>query len=251
MDDRRVGRGLKTIRLRLGRTQDEVGIASGTSRFIVGRIERGRLERVPVGTVRAVAAALDADLGLVLRWRGGELGRVVNARHAAMHEALAGRFASLPGWTYEPEVSFSEWGERGVIDGLAWHAATRSLLMIELKTELVDVNDLMATMDRRLRLAPEIVRDRGWTPRAVSGWVVIADGRTNRRAVARHATTLRAKLPDDGHAVRRWLRAPSGSVRALGFLSIEHHAHGGASVAGTRRVRHARPAALDHPSHAR
>lgn len=35
-----------------------------------------------------------------------------------------------------PEVSFSIYGQRGVIDILAWHAATRSLLVIELKTEM-------------------------------------------------------------------------------------------------------------------
>src|SRR6185295_151147 len=140
-------------------------------------------------------------------------------------EVIAARFARLPGWTYEPEVSFSLWGERGVVDGLAWHAATRSLLVIELKTELVDVNDLMATTDRRLRLASEIVRDRGWRPGTVSGWVVVAEGRTNRRAVSRHATALRAKLPDNGHALREWLRAPAGSIRALGCLPIEHLAH--------------------------
>jgi hypothetical protein len=195
---------------------------------------------VPLGSLRAVAAALDAEIGVAVRWHGGDLGRLIHARHAAMHEALAVRFTGSKEWVLEPEVSFSVWGERGVIDALAWHATRRSLLVIELKTELVDINDLMATMDRRLRLAAGIAVDRGWNPTTVGCWVALAEGRTNRRALARHRMTLRAKFPSDGHALEAWLRSPSGAIRALAFMPIESRAHGGAVVAGARRVRRAR-----------
>ena len=184
-----------------------------------------------------MASALDVDLDLVVRWRGGDLARLINARHAAMHERLATVFSELGDWVLEPEVSFSIFGERGVIDGLAWHVATRTVLVIELKTEIVDLNELMATMDVRLRLAPEIARKRGWPAQSVGAWVVVADGRTNRRAIARHRLTVRGKFPRDGHAMRSWLRAPIGPIRALGFLPIEQQAHTGAPVAGQRRVR--------------
>ena len=237
VNDRRIGQALKAVRLQLGLTQDELGIAAGVSRFVVGRIERGKLDRVALQTLRSVAAATDVDVDLVVRWRGGELGRVVSARHAAMHEALALQMSTEPGWTCEPEVSFSIYGERGVIDALAWHASSRCLLVIELKSELVDINDLMATMDRRLRLATEIADKRGWRAATVSAWVAIADGRTNRRAFARHRTTLRAKFPEDGHTIRRWLRRPAGPIRALSFMPFEHVALGGGVVAGARRVR--------------
>jgi hypothetical protein len=168
-----------------------------------------------------------------------------------MQEALALQISAQPGWTCEPEVSFSIYGERGVIDALAWHASSRRLLVIELKSELVDINDLMATMDRRLRLATQIAGERGWRAANVSAWVAIAEGRTNRRAYARHRTTLRTKFPDDGHAIGRWLRLPAGSIRALSFMPVEHVALGGAAVAGTRRVRHARFGAKGRPNPAR
>ena len=83
-----------------------------------------------------------------------------------------------------PEVSFSIYGERGVIDILAWHPGRRALLIIELKTDIVDVNDLAGSADRRRRLAPKIVAERGWDPVTVSVWVIVAPGRTNRRRVA-------------------------------------------------------------------
>ena len=55
-------------------------------------------------------------------------------------------------------------GERGVIDVVVWHADSRSLLLIELKTRIVDVSALMATMDVRRRVARRIARDHGWDP---------------------------------------------------------------------------------------
>jgi hypothetical protein len=165
---------------------------------------------------------MDARVDLVIRWQGGDLGRLINARHSAMHEVMARMFSALDGWWADPEVSFSIYGERGVIDVLAWHAATRTLLVIELKTELVDVNDLMGSCDRKRRLAVQIAQQRGWDPSSISTWVLLADSRTNRRALANHATVLRAKFPVDGRGVRRWLGHPTGTINALSFLPSVH-----------------------------
>lgn len=253
MDLRRLGDAIRQIRLERGLTQDEVGHVSGTSRFIVGRIEAGQLGGIGFGKVRAVASALDVRVDLGLRWHGGDLGRLMNARHAAFHEAMAARLSEASGWVFEPEVSFSIQGERGVIDILAWHATTRSLLVIELKTEIVDINDLMTTVDRRRRLASRIAGERGWHPASVSVWVAVADSRTNRRRFARHERALRSKLPDDGHRVRAFLASPGATVAALSFMTIEQVAHRGSPIAGRKRVRHA-PATLaglsdaGHPS---
>jgi hypothetical protein len=138
-----------------------------------------------------------------------------------MHETFAGVIAGARGWVSAPEVSFSIYGERGVIDALAYHEPTGCLLVVELKTLIVDVNDLMATMDRRRRLASRIARDRGWNARSVSGWVIVADSRTNRRRLATHATVLRTAFPADGRRMRGFLRSPSGSVTALSFLPVD------------------------------
>jgi len=157
---------------------------------MIGRIERGDAGSVPLGTLRRVTGALDGRLDTVVRWQGGDLGRLLNARHAAMHEAMALRLRELRGWVFEPEVSFSIYGERGVIDILGWHAETRAILVIELKTEFVDINETMGTLDRKGGLAAVIARDRGWDPVTTSTWLVVADGRTNRRALAAHANVL-------------------------------------------------------------
>jgi hypothetical protein len=150
---------------------------------------------------------------------------------------MARIFAELDGWIAEPEVSFSVYGERGIIDVAAWHQGSRSMLVIELKTELVDISELMGTLDRKRRLSEEVARERRWDPVSTSAWVVVADSRTNRRTLSNHARALRSKLSADGRTIRAWLREPVGSVNALSFLPSDHDGSTRRSLAPVRRVR--------------
>jgi hypothetical protein len=203
---------------------------------LVARIERGALDSIPLAKVRRVAETLGARFDTLVRWQGADLGRLLDARHAAMHEATARFLGGLDGWQFEPEVSFSIYGERGIIDILAWHAGRRMLLVIELKTEIVEVSGLLGTMDQRRRLATQIGARFGWDAASVSTWVVVAEIRTNRRALAAHAAVLRAKMPVDGRGVRAWLRDPVSRIDALGFLPYRQAVALGRPVAPTRRV---------------
>jgi len=215
MEDLRVGAVFRAVRHRRGWRQADVASRAGASRSLVSLVERGHLDRVPLATLRQVGAALDVRIDVVPRWRGADLDRMLTEGHAALHESVTGFFKGLPGWQLVPEVSFSIFGERGIIDGLAWHATTRTVLVIELKTEIVDIQDLMGTMDRRRRLAPQIAAEHGWNAAAVACWVIVADSRTNRRRIETYATVLRAAFPADGRQIRRWLRRPVGTIAAL------------------------------------
>ncbi|CAN5829246.1 hypothetical protein BH23CHL8_BH23CHL8_04950 [soil metagenome] len=237
MDDQRVGAAFRAIRVRRGWRQWDVGARAGVSRAFVSLVERGHLGAVSLATLRRVAAVLDIRLDVVPRWRGGELDRLLNAGHSALHESVVSFLGTVPGWEVVPEVSFSIYGERGVIDILAWHAASRSLLVIELKTAIVDVNDLVGGVDRKRRLARRIAVERGWHATAVSCWVIVARGKTSQRRVEAHRSMLRAAFPLDGRDARRWLRRPLGSVRALSMWS-DATPRNGRPVGGQRvRVR--------------
>jgi hypothetical protein len=185
------------------------------------------LETVSLRSLRAITKRLDMRAEVLLRWRGGELDRLLARKHSAMHDAMARFFASLPEWEIHPEVTYSEWGERGTIDILAWHPRRRILLVIELKTDIVDIQDLIGRLDQKVRLGPAIAKKRGWDPVAVGAWVVIAPGRTNHRRLAAHAAVLRRAFPADGRRIRSWLRKPAGRIAALSFLPSTH--------AGSRR----------------
>jgi transcriptional regulator with XRE-family HTH domain len=237
VDAARLGSALRTIRLRLGLRQVDVARRAGLSQTIVSRVERGMAASVRVSTMLTVAEALEASVDLGLRWRGGELSRVLNAGHAAMHEAAAQLFRGHPAWVLAPEVTFSIYGERGAIDLLAFHPESRTLLVVELKTQLVDVQGLIGAVDRYRRLAPRVAASREWQPVATGALVLMRDTSTNRRAVAAHATVLRASFPYDGRAMSRWLKHPSGPFSGLAFLSDSHLRTVSAKHAGVRRVR--------------
>jgi transcriptional regulator with XRE-family HTH domain len=221
MTDQRLGGAVRFLRIRRRWRQLELAERAGVSQSVVSRIERGHLGSTPLDTVRKVAAPLDLRIDLVPRWRGGDLDRMRGARHSALHESVARRLAQQPGWRFAPEVSFSIFGERGVIDLLAWHEATSAVLVIELKTELVDLNELVGTLDRKARLAPIIVRERGWLahPAPGSSWVIVANSSTARDRLAAHRSMLRAAYPLDGRMMTGWLHRPGRPVAALSFWS--------------------------------
>jgi transcriptional regulator with XRE-family HTH domain len=237
MDDQRIGAALRAIRLRRRLRQSDVAERARVSRQLLSSIERGNLDQVSLLKLRALAQVLGARVDVLIRWRGADLDRLVSGRHAAMQEAAARQFASLAGWDFAQEVSYSIYGERGVIDVLAWHPGRRAILVVELKTVLVDINDLVAQMDRRRRLARTIARERGWDPVASSVWVVVADTRTNRRSLAAHSALLRHAFPTDGRAVRPWLRAPALPIAALSFLPIVAGDGTAQAFRGVSRVR--------------
>jgi len=85
VDDAAVGRALRAIRVARRRSQVQVADKAQVSRQLVGRVESGMIAKVDVGTVRAIAAALDATFDPVVRWHGGDMGRLINSRHSAMH----------------------------------------------------------------------------------------------------------------------------------------------------------------------
>ena len=197
---------------------------------------------MPLRVVRRVAAALEIRVEVLARSRAADLERLVSARHSALAEAVVGWLASLPGWVARPEVSFNVFGDRGVVDILGWHAATRSLLIIELKTAIVDVGELLGTLDRKRRRAMEIAEGLGWRPATVSVWLIVAESTTNRRRIAEHRATFRAALPQDGRTARAWLRRPVGELRALAMWSDRLPGTVRTGLATPRRVRRPGPA---------
>lgn len=235
MDDMRVGSALRTVRIRRRWRQEDVAARAGCSRARVSLLERGHLGATSLETLRAVGTVLDIRIDIVPRWRGGELHRLINARHSAMHESVASFLNTLPGWIFAPEVSFSTYGERGVLDILAYHPAGGEVLVIELKTDIVDVNELVGTLDRKARLATRIAEDRGWEVSSVSRWVVVSRDRTNQRRIEAHRAMLKAAFPSDGHAMRSWLTRSSGGVSALSMWTSA--TPGSASPTRSHRIR--------------
>ena len=243
VDDQRFGTSIRVVRQRRGWRQADLAAKSGVSQTAISRLERGHVGPQSIESIRAVAAALEMRVDLTPRWRAGDLDRLLNSKHSALHESVARWFQqALPAWTLAPEVSFAIYSDRGVVDILGWHPGRRALLVVELKTDLADLNELLGTLDRKRRVAAQVGTGRSWDPVTVSAWLVVAGSRTNRRRVEAHDRMLRGTLPDDGPTIRHWLRDPIGKVAALSFWSNSHDAAIGPAIRPIRRVRRlARP----------
>jgi len=110
-------------------TQSRLASMVGVSRATIGRIERGHVHDVTLRTLARVAVALDARLDVRVLWHGEGLDRLLDAAHADLTDAVL-RILIDSDWEVSTEVSFDLRGERGVIDILAFHRASGSLLVL-------------------------------------------------------------------------------------------------------------------------
>jgi transcriptional regulator with XRE-family HTH domain len=209
MDDRRVGRVVREVRIRRRWRQRDLATAASVSQALISRIELGQLEDVSLKRLRAVGATLDIALSIDAWWRAGELDRLIDRSHAALLEYVVGQLHDQ-GWLTRVEVTFNHFGERGSADIVAWHPSTRTLLIVEVKTRIGDVQATASTFERKVRLLPEVLRrEEGWDAAAVARILVIADTQANRSVVRDHQRTFDSIWPERTSATRRWIRRPT------------------------------------------
>jgi hypothetical protein len=192
----------------------------GVSRETVSRLERGEVDGMTVASLQQVASALGATLVLELRWHGEQLDRLMDSAHAAIQELMVEALRAA-NWTSEVEVSFNWYGDRGRCDAVAFDPSKQTLLIVEAKTRLGDVQDLLGRLDIKVRLGKQIARQVGWPePTRVIPCLVVAEGRTARRIVASHPA-LFARFTHRGRAADRWLTAPDADEQVGGLLIFE------------------------------
>jgi hypothetical protein len=189
-----------------------------------------------VRTLRRICEPLDVDLQVYGRWRGGELDRLLDAGHAALQVGFA-QLLEAAGWLVRAEVTFSRYGERGSIDLLALHRGTGTLLVVEVKTVIADLQGLLRPLDMKVRLAHEVARTLRWNARVVVPCLVIAEDSTARRRVGSHAA-LFGRFDVRGWAAKRWLHNVEGSPSGvLLFLRPSDGTRGAVSRPGQQRIR--------------
>jgi transcriptional regulator with XRE-family HTH domain len=245
MDDQRVGRIVRALRRRRGWRQSDLARAASCSQNAISRIERGHVETASLRLIRRVSAALEANVLLEMRWHGAALERLLDEDHARLAGQVAAELSRL-GWAVQPEVSYSVYGERGSIDLLAWRPTQRTLLVIELKSDLPSAEATLRKLDEKVRLAPAIATERfGWRANGASRLLIIPEGQTLRRRVALHQIFGQA-LPARNVAVKTWLRSPAEHLAGLWFFSVRD---GGVVNSGRRtpqRLRRPKSSGRNH-----
>ncbi len=172
-----------------------------------------------IRSLEQLAASLEAHLVVELRWQGALVDRLVDRRHAALQEAAASRLAAA-GWMTQAEVSFNHYGDRGSCDLVGWHPAARVLLIVEVKSQLGNVQETLHRLDTKGRVGPVIAAQLGWAqPHAVGLALVVASTRSGRAVVGAHRSLFSA-YSLRGWAAQRWLRRPAGAARLLWFQEV-------------------------------
>lgn len=219
VDTIRFGRAIRALRRREALRQADVGQRAGVSDTTISRIERGIVGPVAFARLRRIGEAVGAEIELNVRWRGEELDRLLDEAHAGLVDAAVALLGRA-GWDVRVEATFAVAGERGSIDVLAWHASTRLVLVGEVKSVVPDAQAMIATLDRKARLAPSIAADRGWQCTGVARVLFVGEGRTSRARIERHAAMFEAAFPVRGRAALGWIRepAPASPPSALLFL---------------------------------
>ncbi len=241
MNDLRAGNLARAVRHRLGLTQQEVARRAGVSQTVVSLFERGHCEQMTVRSARRVAAALEIQLPFAPLWRGGDGARLLDSDHAALvNEVVANLRAAK--WDVLVEYTFNHYGERGAVDVIGWHAGERCLLIVEVKSRIVDTQETISTLGRKARIVPGLLaRERRWDAARVGVVLVVGELTANRSIVARNRATFEAAFPARTRDVRRWLARPADPLAALWFLRLSHTATGTQHRGARKRVRHSRP----------
>jgi transcriptional regulator with XRE-family HTH domain len=222
MDAVRFGLSLRALRRRRMWTQRELATRARVSPSAISRIERGGAEQLSVRLLQRVATVLGARIDMRVLWQGENLDRLLDQDHARLVER-AMRWLGEAGWEAIPEVTFQISSERGAIDILAWHPPTLTLLVIEVKSVIPDVQATLSGVDRKARLAPRIALDRGWKSGRVSRVLILPDDRTARRRVAAFSATFDQAFPARTAEIHRWAKGPSGQISGIAFVSDPTH----------------------------
>lgn len=228
------------LRVRLRLTQVALANRAGVSRRAVSMLERGLIRKLRLEVVEAIITALGGRLDARLLWNGPDLDRLLDEGHASLGATLKRRLERW-GWLVRVEVSYSQWGERQRIDLLAFHSGALTLLVIELKTMLVDVQALLGSLDAKARLAPDVCRRFEWDPRRVVPVIVFSEDRTTRNRVHR-VGGLFDRYALRGRTAGTWMRRPTTNPVPTGILLFVGIGDRHRSSSSATRVRSRRPA---------
>src|SRR5262245_59339885 len=242
----RIGRIVRTLRRRRGWRQLDLARRAGVSQQTGSRIERGRIGEVSFVTLERLLRELEAELELNVRWRGGEIDRVVDEGHAHLVATTIQRLEQ-DGWMEVAEVTYQFGRDRGSIDVFGFHHGAKAVLVVEVKPDVTSAEATLRRQDEKVRHAADIARSRfGWDVRSVSRLLVLPDASTARRRVDRYAALFDRVYPLRGLALRKWLREPATSTGGLLFLPVTHRASDRRDFTSRRRIQRVRRHGVEH-----
>jgi transcriptional regulator with XRE-family HTH domain len=177
-----VARTVREVRLALGWSQRELAWRAKVAQSTVCRIERATLPDLTFDTAALLLDVLGVRASLELQAPFiADRARQRDPGHARCVAYVARRLRRL-GWMVLTEVEVVTGSSHGWIDVLAYRERDGLLLVIEVKTDLVDIGMLQRQVSWYERAAWDAARREGWQPRrAISAVLVLATERALER----------------------------------------------------------------------
>lgn len=194
----RLGGSIRAVRVSLGLSQRAFAGRIGRSQVYVSLVERGRIPGLSIRDAEAICRALGATLILGIEAPVLVAGpRQRDAAHARCIAYVVRRL-TRDGWIVRREVLIGSPARPGWIDLVAFHPATRILLVIEVKTELIDLGGLERQLGWYSREATRAAQSFGWSARDVVPVALLLVTDVNDARVRENASGIGQAFP------RRW-----------------------------------------------
>lgn len=215
VDELGLGRSIRAARVRKALRQVDVASDAGVSRRLVSELENGHAGNLRLDELDRIAAVVRLRVVVDLHLARGDLATVGDVAHASLVDAIA-EILQANGW----ETKFEATGGGGSIDLLAFHAGTRMLLVVEVKSRLTDIQRTLRDLGHRTTFARVAAEQYGWEPAGVSRLLVVGETATQRRIVGNHAALFGSAFPVRNVEVRRWLNDPREPISGLLFQAF-------------------------------
>ena len=195
-----LARHLRETRIALDVSQREVASAVGVSRGYVAHLELGAANPT-LDVVDRLAAALGIELELTARRPTvDEPPRQRDAVHAWC-SGYVDRRLRRAGWMTERKVEIVQGRHHGWIDLVAFDPSTATMIVIEVKTQLVDVGAVERQVAWYERSASSVARQRGWRVDNVGTWLLLLATDEVEESIRINRAVLAIAFPSRGPRV--------------------------------------------------
>jgi transcriptional regulator with XRE-family HTH domain len=217
---RAFARDVREARRRLRLTQQQVADRVSVSRGYVAAIERA-YGNPTLDVVERITDALELEASIVVRQpvviEGHQQRDLV---HGVCSGYVARRLHAL-GWQTARELEVIQGRSHGWIDLLAFHPATRTLLVVEIKTALLDLGLAERQLAWYGRAAGEVARRQGWYPRRIVSWLLVLSSEEVEVVLRHNSELLRQSFPSRAPDMLDWLALGQHQVVGRGLALID------------------------------
>lgn len=198
-----MARTVRNVRLALGWSQRELAERADVSQATISRVENAALEDLTFATAALLLDALGVRVALDMRAPFiADGARQKDPGHARCVAYVARRLRRL-GWATITEVEIVTGASHGWIDVLAYRQQDGLMLVIEVKTELVDIGQVERQLSWYERSAWDLARQQGWRPRQAIGVLLVLATELSIERIRVNREPLHQSLPMSAPALGR------------------------------------------------